>query len=141
MNSGEVKILLGVVCGLLLLVFGGCYGYPHYNVYSQRLAGEARLREAESSRQIMVEEAKAKEQSAKLLADAEVARARGVAEANKIIGDSLKNNPEYLTWLWVEKVADNDNSVIYVPTEAGLPILEAGRLPRKAAAPPGKEPK
>jgi regulator of protease activity HflC (stomatin/prohibitin superfamily) len=121
----RVAGFLGVV--LLALVGGGCYGWPQYRVYSQRMEGEAKLREAESSRQIAVEEAKAKEHAARLLANAEIERARGVAEANRIIGESLKNNPEYLTWLWVEKVGDNGNSVIYVPTEGGIPILEAGR--------------
>jgi regulator of protease activity HflC (stomatin/prohibitin superfamily) len=123
-------IVISVILLLLLVVFlgmGGCYGYPQYKVYSQRLEGEALLRKAESERQVQIEDAKGKEQAAKMLAGAEVERARGVAEANKIIGDSLKNNPEYLTWLWIEQVNSNGNAVIYIPTEAGLPILEAGR--------------
>ncbi len=117
----------GAVMALGLLTVGGCMGYPHYTVYSQRLAGEATLRKSESARQVQIEDAKAKEQAAKMLAGAEIERAKGLAEANRIIGDSLKQNPDYLTWLWIEKVADNGNSIIYIPTEAGLPILEAGR--------------
>lgn len=116
--------------GLLLALMaggGGCYAYPQYRVYSQGLEGAAKLKEAESSRQVQIEDAKGKMEAAKMLADAEVARARGVAEANKIIGDSLKNNPEYLTYLWIKEVNSDGNSVIYIPTEAGLPILEAGR--------------
>jgi len=61
------------------------------------------------------------------LADAEIERARGVAGANKIIGESLKNNDAYLRYLWIQGLQDKDNNVIYVPTEAGLPILEAGK--------------
>lgn len=34
----------------------------------------------------------------------------------------------YLRYLWVQELSDNRNSVIYVPTETGLPILEASRL-------------
>lgn len=127
--SGLAVLVLIVIVGALCLfgIGGGCYAYPQYQVYTKRLEGEGKLREAESSRQIQVEEAKAKEVAAKLLAGAEVERAKGVAEANRIIGDSLKNHPEYLTYLWIKEVNADGNSVIYVPTEAGLPILEAGR--------------
>ena len=119
--------------GCLLVVIAGCvflgmWGCPQYTVYQQRLEGEAKLREAESSRQIAVEEAKAKKEAAKMLAEAEVERARGVAEANRIVGDSLKENHEYLMYLWIQELSDNTNNVIYVPTEGSLPILEAGRF-------------
>jgi hypothetical protein len=74
-------------------------------------------------------------ESAKLLGDAEVARARGVAEANRIIGDSLKGNEAYLRYLWIHNLESGSNSVIYIPTEAGLPILEAGARLNKKEAP------
>lgn len=63
-----------------------------------------------------------------LLAQAEVERAKGVAKANKIIGDSLKDNEAYLRYLFVNNLADTKDQVIYIPTEAGLPILEATRM-------------
>lgn len=53
--------------------------------------------------------------------------ARGVAESNKIIGDSLKGNEAYLRYLWIDGLNRNNQNVIYVPTEAGLLILEAGK--------------
>ena len=62
-----------------------------------------------------------------MLASAEVERAKGVAEANKIIGESLNGNDAYLRYLWIERLGQNGQDVIYIPTEAGLPILEAGR--------------
>ena len=62
-----------------------------------------------------------------MLADAEIARAVGVAKANKIIGDSLKDNEQYLRYLWIDSLQQTQNQIIYVPTEAGLPILEAGK--------------
>ncbi len=111
-------------------VCGGCYGYPQYSVWQQGMAGKARLAEADSSRQIAVAEAKAKMEAASLLAEAEVARAKGVAEANKIIGESLKGHDEYLRYLWIHNLESGGNQIIYVPTEAGLPILEANRLPK-----------
>jgi hypothetical protein len=73
-------------------------------------------------------EAPAKKDAASLLAESEVLRADGVAKANKIIGDSLKGNEAYLRYLWIDKLDNKSGQVIYVPTEAGLPILEAGRL-------------
>jgi len=87
------------------------------------------LAHAQASKEVAVAEAKAKMESASLLADAEIARARGVAEANKIIGASLKDNEAYLRYLWITGLESNNPTVIYVPTEAGLPILEAGRRP------------
>jgi hypothetical protein len=62
----------------------------------------------------------------------EVERAKGVASANKIIGDSLKDNEAYLRYLWIADMTNNKApSVIYVPTEANIPILEAGRSPNR----------
>jgi len=68
-------------------------------------------------------------ESASLLAEAEVARAKGVAQANQIIGESLKNNDAYLRYLWITEVAgkDVDKTVVYITTVANLPLLEAGR--------------
>jgi len=131
MNNRERAIITGLAGVLLAVVLVGLvmWGYPRWNVYSQRLSGEARLAEAESSRQIAVHEAQAKLDSADLLNQAEVLRAQGLAEANRIIGDSLRSNEAYLRYLWIQAIeGQSDGQIIYVPTEAGLPILEAGRL-------------
>lgn len=104
------------------------WGIPKYRIYSQDLRGQAELREAEWTKKIAIEEARALKDSAILEAEAEVERAKGVAQANEIIGDSLKGNSEYLRYLWIEGLKDESGEVIYVPTEAGLPILEAGRI-------------
>lgn len=112
-----------VVVVLLILVFG----IPPYRVWQQGLSGKAKLREAEWSRQVAVEEARAKKESATLEAEAEAIRAGGVAEANEIIGKSLQNNEAYLRYLWINGLHDGSSEVIYIPTEANLPILEATR--------------
>lgn len=101
---------------------------PHYNVWQQGLAGEAELKRAAMNRQIAVQEAEAKHAAAKELAQAEIERAKGVAEANRIIGESLHGNEAYLRYLWVQGLEHAETSVIYVPTEANLPLLEASRL-------------
>lgn len=115
-----------VLFGIFLSIL---FGYPHYRVWSREKAGQAELAEAEWSKRIAVEEAKARAESAVLDAQAEVERAKGVAEANAIIGESLQGNDEYLRYLWITHVEGGENrQVIYVPTEAGLPILEAERF-------------
>ncbi len=123
----------------VLIVFGSLFaailvallfwGIPQYGLYAQGLKGEANLRQQEWERKILVQQATAERDSASLKAEAEVARAKGVAQANKIIAEGLKGNEEYLRYLWINNLEHVQGAqVIYVPTEAGLPILEANRL-------------
>ena len=123
-----VAFALVFLCGFATL---GAWGFPRYQVYQQELTGRAELARAQSNRMIAVQEAEAKMEAASKLADAEVARARGVAEANRIIGDSLHGNEAYLRYLWIHNLTEVQGQIIYVPTEAGLPVLEAGRLEKK----------
>ena len=112
--------VIGLVVVVTLFVGG-----PVYNVWSQGLAGRAELQKAEYTRQVAVLEAQAKMDSASKLAEAEVIRAEGVAKANKIIGSSLKDNREYLQYLYItglEEGANKGNVTIYVPTEGGMPV-------------------
>lgn len=129
MNQTPVVSIVLTVILLIGVVAGGMAGCPHYTVYRQRLEGEALLAHAQSAKEVAVAEAKAKMESAELLAAAEIARAKGVAAANEIIGESLKNNESYLRYLWITDVAHNGNgkTVVYIPTEANIPILEATR--------------
>lgn len=137
----EDKLLVKIACwtlGIIVTgVISGMVGCPLYTVWQQGLSGEAKLREAEYSRQIAVEEAEAKAAAAVQLAEAEKIRAGGVAEANKIIGESLAGNEAYLRYLWIQGLHDGSSEIIYIPTEANLPILEAMR---KAPKPPALEP-
>ncbi len=123
--------ILGIVLLAVLVLAGSCWGIPHYNVWQQGLAGEAELKRAEQNRKIAVQEAEAKRDSAKQLAQAEIERARGVAEANRIIGESLQGHTEYLTYLWLQALDHSQSTIVYVPTEANLPLLEASRLQRQ----------
>lgn len=116
-----------VATAVILIIAALIYGYPQYKVWQQRLAGQAELARAEQNRKIAIQEAEAKKESARALAEAEVIRAEGVAKANSIIGASLRGNESYLRYLWIQTLNDNPQNVIYVPTEAGLPILEAGK--------------
>lgn len=132
--NGTGILLVAMLLGLT--VVGGCFGCPQYLVYHQRMEGEAELAKAEYSKKVAVQDAIARQESASKLAEAEVIRAEGVAKANRIIGDSLRNNESYLRYMWIRSLEEGKNEVIYVPTEAGLPILEAGRR----ALPPPQQP-
>lgn len=129
-NMKMVGIVSGVTVTGIALVAAAMYVMPLYNIWQQRLTGEAELARASMNRQIAVQEAEAKRAAAKELAQAEIERARGVAEANRIIGDSLQNNEDYLRYLFVNNLEHTQNQVIYIPTEANLPILEANRNKR-----------
>ena len=120
------KYTVSVIVALLVILVGLLYGVPKYQVWQQGLLGQAELARAEQNRKIAVQEAAAKKDSAEALAQAEVIRAEGIAKANRIIGDSLKENEAYMRYLWIQALMENQQDVIYVPTEAGLPILEAG---------------
>lgn len=81
---------------------------------------EAKLRAEQESLQKEFELQKAKKD-----AEIEVARAQGVAKSNDVIASSLTSN--YLKYLWVKGMQSSQMQVVYVPTEANLPILEAKR--------------
>lgn len=121
---------IGLGAGVFVAVLAGLglYGCPSYNVYSQEMAGRAKLVEAQSSRQIAVLEAKAKLESAKSLAAAEIIRAEGAAKANRILQDSLGGPEGYLRYLQIQALDAKEASLIYVPTEGGLPVTESGRI-------------
>lgn len=118
--------ITSIIAILTLLIMWGC---PNYKVYQQNLEGEAELARATQNRQISIQEAQAKKESAHDLAEAEIIRAGGVAKANEIIGQSLRNNEAYLHYLFINNLENTKDQIIYIPTEASLPILEATRLP------------
>lgn len=122
MNTEEFAIVFLTIIVILSIIAGMVY-IPKYKVYSKELSGKAQLKEAEWNRQIVIEEAKALKESAELKKEAEIIRAEGIAEANKIIGSSI--TAEYIRYKFIEGLNDGNTEVIYVPTEANLPILEA----------------
>jgi hypothetical protein len=117
-----------IVVIFALLAFWGVHAlYKNYSVWSSEKTGEAELSRATWNRQISVQEAEARLESAKLDAQAEVERAKGTAEANQIISN-VEFSEDYLKYLYIEGLKHNNNQIIYVPTESQLPILEATRL-------------
>lgn len=121
----NTKLVLGVVAMGLVLIGIMMWGIPKYRVYRLDFTGQANLRQQEWEKKIIIEQAKAEKESAVLYAEAEVERAKGVAQANEIIGNSLEGNEEYLKYLWINNIQSGAGERIYIPTEANLPILEA----------------
>lgn len=119
-----IKWVLGLV---VVVIVAGLAIMPRYRLWSRELAGRAELAQANWNRQIKVREAQAAKEAAVQLAQAEIERAKGVAKANQIIGNSLKGNESYLHYLWVQGLHDGHAETIYVPTEAMFPVMEAGR--------------
>ena len=99
-------------------------GIPKYNVWQQEMIGKSEFAKAEQNRRIKIEEAKANLEAEKLNAQAEIERAKGAAEAIKIENGQLTTT--YIQYLWVRQQNDsNIEKIIYIPTEASMPILEA----------------
>lgn len=136
METRNILSITGAIALLLLVVVGGglgsCAAYNSIRVWNAETAGEAELAQASSNRRIAVLEAQALMDSAKLKAQAEIERAKGVAEANRIVSDGLGGPEGYLRYLYINGIEKTENQIIYVPTEAGLPILEANRLRPRA---------
>lgn len=119
---------MAVVGFVILVIIGAVFAFvrPWYNVWSQEMEGKAEFAKAEQNRKIKIEEAKANLEAEKLNAQAEIERAKGAAEAIRIENNSI--TPTYIQYLWVRQQGENGNkTVIYVPTEANLPILESTR--------------
>lgn len=125
MNKNKTLTLLAT--GLLVLTLNSCGWYNNYSREQDRLdaenKGRSELLQAESSKKVAIETAKANLESAKLNAEADVIRAEGIAKANKIIGHSLEDNKAYLEWLWIDNIEKNPNAVFYIPTENKVPIF------------------
>jgi regulator of protease activity HflC (stomatin/prohibitin superfamily) len=120
-----VKRVGGVV---VLLVAAGMAGCPKYDVWTAEQEGLAIKAKADGSRQALVAQAQAE-------LDAAEKRAKAVA----IMGEAAKKFPEYRTQEFIGAFAEalkegNINQIIYVPTEANIPVLEADGRRFEAAA-------
>ena len=112
---------LGILAAIVFVaIVVGCFvTIPYYNVWQQEMSGKAEFAKAEQNRKIKIE-------AEKLNAQAEIERAKGAAEAIKIENGSI--TPAYIQYLWVRQQSNlNDKTVIYIPTETNLPVLEVSR--------------
>ena len=122
-----VKLVVKVVGGIVAFFVVMAFVRPWYNVWSQEMEGKAEFAKAEQNRKIKIEEARANLEAEKLNAQAEIERAKGAAEAIKIENGSI--TPTYIQYLWVRQQSDLCvKTVIYIPTESNLPLLESTRM-------------
>ncbi|MEZ2902403.1 hypothetical protein ACBQ24_06575 [Acinetobacter terrestris] len=119
-NISPFAILIALICFIILMILI-LFGWPHYKVWKQGMDGQAALAEAEQSKMIQVQVAKAELESAKLR-----------AQAIQLVGQAAKDYPEYRKQEFIgafgEALRDGRiQQIIYVPTEANIPIVEAGK--------------
>lgn len=128
MEKNNNKLVAFWVVGSIVSILGLVVGIQWFKVFAAQQSGKAELAQAEWNRQIIVRQAQAKKDAAVLEAEAEVARAHGVAQANEVIANGLGGSEGYLRYLYIHMLSEQqDKQIIYVPTEASLPILEASK--------------
>lgn len=111
-----VRRVGGVGLLALALGMGGC---PVYNVWFAKMDGEAQRAHAEQSRMILVTQA-----------EAEFEAAQKRAKAIEIVGAMAQRFPEYRQQEFIGAFGEalkegKITQIIYVPTEANIPVLEA----------------
>ena len=130
MNKNEQEIIpylrygiygtIGVITAVTLILSMSILN-RYYDVWAQKMIGKARLAEATQSRQILVQQAIAER-------EASVERAKAI----RIVGKVAQKYPEYrrqeFIGAFAEALKDGKiNQIMYIPTEASVPITEAGR--------------
>jgi regulator of protease activity HflC (stomatin/prohibitin superfamily) len=120
------ELLLTIIAGLSVIALLA-WGVPQWNVYRARMSGKAAIQRAEESKQIIIEDAKARLEAAKLDAQAEVERAKGMSEAMKIEGGQLTAvYNQYLFIRTLEELSEQGNlpQIIYVPSDGMVPVMD-----------------
>jgi hypothetical protein len=125
-------VFFAISMALIFAVGGGAfYTWKNVQVWSASKSGEAILAEAKFSRQARVEQARAKAAAADLEGQAELTRAQFAAKANAELANGLGGPEAYLRYMYIRMLEEQGGTgqVIYIPTEGGMPILEAGKRP------------
>ncbi|WP_269582007.1 hypothetical protein [Roseibium sp. Sym1] len=125
---GIIYVSIGIALALGV-IGGGWYAWKTVQVWGAEMSGRAILAEAEFSKQARVKEAQAKRDAAALEGEAELTRAEFAAKSNAALADGLGGPEAYLRYLYIRMLEEQGaaGQVIYIPTEAGIPLLEAGK--------------
>lgn len=124
------KTLITIIISTGILIIALMFGLPLYNVWQQEMAGKAEMAKAEQNRKILIEEARARLEAEKLNAQAEVERAKGMAEAMKLENGTLNSTyNQYLFIRTLEKLADKGDlpQIIYMPSEGLVPVMDVNK--------------
>lgn len=122
-EKAQASVAVAITACCFLMLVGIPFAWISTKEWRRDIDGRSKLAEARNSSKVKTERARADVESAKLNAKAEIARARGTAKAVAIENGTI--TPSYVNYLYVKNLAKA--RVVYVPTEAGLPILEAGK--------------
>lgn len=113
-------VVFGGVTAVCLFLWALFFGLPMWNVWRSGLSGEAKMKSAEQTRKILVIQAEAERDAARLR-----------AEAIAIVGKAATDFPAYRQQEFLGAFAEalkegHISQIMYIPTEAGIPITEAG---------------
>lgn len=125
---GRLLWAIGIPVGAMIL--WALIGEPKWKVWASHQEGLADLTRARNEQQIQIAEAQSRLDAAHLNKQAAIIEAEAVSAQIREIGAQLTAHDLYLRWQWI-KMMDDSNSereIIYVPTEANLPVLESMRL-------------
>jgi hypothetical protein len=124
----DISIVVWPVAAVLLLIAWGLFGLPVWRVWAQQKQGEADLQQAHKEQQIQVSKAQGRLDAANINKQAAIIEAEAVSAQIETIGKTLTQHDLYLKWQWIKMMEERpESSVIYVPTEANIPIMEAGK--------------
>lgn len=130
----RIAILLGAcLVFLVAVIFAWRWIMPSVNLHKAEIENQRVISKQRAESDAAVYAAQSTVIQAKAKAEAEVERAKGAAAAQEIIADTLTE--PYLRYLYIQGLGTSAHETIYVPTEAGLPILEAGRFHNETPAP------
>ena len=132
-GSTTIGQIIWIVAFIIIVAnVWGLMGRPRWKVWAAHQDGLADLTRAKNEQQIQIAQAQSRLDAAQLNKKAAIIEAEAVSAQIKEIGTQLTAHDLYLRWQWIKMMDDSDTKreTIYVPTEANLPILEAGRLVR-----------
>jgi len=128
----NLSLKISAVVATVLFLMSLFWIVPQYNLWRAGInaktvviqataKGKAALEESKNSRQVMIQAAKAEQESA-----------AHKAEAIRIMGQAAKEFPEYRKQEFMTAFGEalregTISQVMYVPTETMIPIMEAGR--------------
>ena len=130
MEPWMVNVGWGIGLFIVVIIAWILWGYPKWNVWASHQDGLADLTKAKNEQQIQIAMADSRLAAAEKNKQAAVIEAEAVALQIEAIGKQLTEHDLYLKWQWIKMMEDTSGTIIYVPTEANLPVLEAGRFRR-----------
>jgi hypothetical protein len=116
-----IMVALDIIVGLTLFYFM-VKNDRKREARNAEQAGEEKLKKSEKEGKL----AQSQKGATELQIELDIMRAKGTAEVAKIIGEAVKGNEGYLKWCLIHQLNDTKNKVVYIPTEAGIPVIELG---------------